>query len=144
MQQEQELIIPFWDSSVNVVTRLGRGKRFSLHCIWDTATEYGGYSPGIKRPGHELDHSPLSHAKVKNVWSYTCISPYVVTTCGVIKHRDSCTFILHYMALMSNQFLASLIHFCNTYHKPETNFEPQLCDTSSRVTRALSRFQNCH
>jgi hypothetical protein len=26
---------------------------------------------GLKRPGHEADHSPPSSAKVKNVWSYT-------------------------------------------------------------------------
>ena len=26
---------------------------------------------GIKQLGHEVDHSPLSSAKVKNVWSYT-------------------------------------------------------------------------
>jgi hypothetical protein len=25
---------------------------------------------GIKRPGHEFDHSPSSTAKVKKVWSY--------------------------------------------------------------------------
>jgi hypothetical protein len=91
--------MPFWDSSVNIVTRLGRGKRFSLHCIWDTATEYVGYFPGVKRPGQEPDHSALFCAKVKNVWSYTYTSPYVVMTWGVIKHRDRFTFTIHYTAL---------------------------------------------
>jgi len=27
--------------------------------------------PGIKRPGHGADHSPLSSAGVKTMWSYT-------------------------------------------------------------------------
>jgi len=26
---------------------------------------------GMKQLGHEVEHSPLSSAKVKNVWSYT-------------------------------------------------------------------------
>jgi hypothetical protein len=28
-------------------------------------------SLGLKRPGHEADHSPPSSADVKNAWSYT-------------------------------------------------------------------------
>jgi len=31
--------------------------------------------PGIKRPGREAYHSPLSRAEVKNAWSYICIPP---------------------------------------------------------------------
>jgi hypothetical protein len=31
----------------------------------------GTLSLGIKRPGREADHSPLSSAEVKNAWSYT-------------------------------------------------------------------------
>jgi hypothetical protein len=26
--------------------------------------------PGVKRPGHEADHSPPTSAKVKNTWIY--------------------------------------------------------------------------
>jgi hypothetical protein len=33
------------------------------------------FSPGIKRPEPEADHSPPSWAEVKNAWSYTSISP---------------------------------------------------------------------
>jgi len=29
------------------------------------------FFPGVKQPGHELDHPPPSSAKVKNEWSYT-------------------------------------------------------------------------
>jgi hypothetical protein len=36
----------------------------------------GAVSLGVKRPGHEADHSPPSSAEVKNVWSYTSTSQY--------------------------------------------------------------------
>jgi len=29
----------------------------------------GALSMGVKQPGHKADHSPLSSAEVKNVWS---------------------------------------------------------------------------
>jgi hypothetical protein len=32
-------------------------------------------SLGVKRPGRETDHSPLSSAEVKNAWSYTSTPP---------------------------------------------------------------------
>jgi hypothetical protein len=32
--------------------------------------------PGKKRPGHEVDYSPPSSAKVKNEWSYTSAPPW--------------------------------------------------------------------
>jgi hypothetical protein len=31
----------------------------------------------VKWPGNAADHSPLSTAKVKNVWSYTSTLPYI-------------------------------------------------------------------
>jgi hypothetical protein len=36
----------------------------------------GGFSPGVKRPGREADHSPLASAEVKNTWIYTFTPPY--------------------------------------------------------------------
>jgi hypothetical protein len=36
----------------------------------------GGFSPGIKRPGREADHSPPAGAEVKKMWTYTSTSPY--------------------------------------------------------------------
>jgi len=33
------------------------------------------FTPEVKQPGHEVDHSPPSNAKVKNVWSYTSAPP---------------------------------------------------------------------
>jgi hypothetical protein len=35
----------------------------------------GALSLGVKRPGHEADHSPPSCAEVKNAWSYTSTPP---------------------------------------------------------------------
>jgi hypothetical protein len=35
------------------------------------------YFPGVKWPRHEVDYASPSSAKVKNMWRYTSISPYV-------------------------------------------------------------------
>jgi hypothetical protein len=34
--------------------------------------------PGVKRPGREDFHLPLPNAEVKNEWSYSFTSPYVL------------------------------------------------------------------
>jgi hypothetical protein len=36
----------------------------------------GGFSPGVKRPGYEVKHSPLSSAKIMNAWSDVFSPPY--------------------------------------------------------------------
>jgi hypothetical protein len=47
--------------------------------------------PGVKRPGHEANHSSPSSAKVKNEWSYT-------STPSVCLHGvDREDFILFYL-----------------------------------------------
>jgi len=52
-------------------------------------TEY--LSLGVKQPGHEGDHSPLSSAEVKNAWSYTFTSQHAfMVWCS--KHGDNFTF----------------------------------------------------
>jgi hypothetical protein len=33
-------------------------------------------SPGVKRPGHEAEHSPPTSAEVKKTWIYTSTPPY--------------------------------------------------------------------
>jgi len=38
-------------------------------------TGTGLFPPGVKRPGHEADHSPLSSTEVKNAWNSTCTLP---------------------------------------------------------------------
>jgi hypothetical protein len=52
----------------------------------------GALSLGIKRLGREVDHSPPSSAEIKNEWSYTYTSPYVLWC--LIKLRDNFTFTL--------------------------------------------------
>jgi hypothetical protein len=44
-------------------------------------------SLGVKRPGREIDHYPLSKAEVKNGWSYTSIE----STCIHGAYRDNFT-----------------------------------------------------
>jgi hypothetical protein len=36
----------------------------------------GVLSPGVKRQGHEADHSPAASAQVKKMWLYTSTPPY--------------------------------------------------------------------
>jgi hypothetical protein len=38
----------------------------------------GGPSPGLKRPGREVDHSPPASAEVKEMWIYTSTPPYAL------------------------------------------------------------------
>jgi len=53
-------------------------------------------SLGVKWPWCEADHSPPSSTKVRNVWSYTSIPPYVFMAWYSVKHRDNFTFTLPY------------------------------------------------
>jgi hypothetical protein len=55
----------------------------------------GAFSLGVKRPGREADHSPLSSAEVKNAWSYTSTPQYVFRAWCLVKHRDNFTFTIH-------------------------------------------------
>jgi hypothetical protein len=49
----------------------------------------GSIYQGVKRPGHEADHTPPSSAKVKNVWSYTSTPLSVFMAQCLIKHREN-------------------------------------------------------
>jgi len=50
---------------------------------------------GVKRPGREADHSPLSGAKVKNSWSYTPIPQYASLVWCSVKKENIGTNLLH-------------------------------------------------
>jgi hypothetical protein len=52
----------------------------------------GALSLGVKRPGHEAEHSPPSSAKVKNEWNCTSITPYIFMAWCSISTRDYFTF----------------------------------------------------
>jgi hypothetical protein len=52
----------------------------------------GAFPLGVKRPGREADHSPLSDAEVKNAWSYTSTPQYVFMAWCLVEHRGNVTF----------------------------------------------------
>jgi hypothetical protein len=54
----------------------------------------GVLSLGLKRPGHEADHSPPSSAEVKNAWRYTSAPQYVFMAWCLVKHKNTFTFII--------------------------------------------------
>jgi len=56
-----------------------------------------GSFPGEKQQGHEDDHSPPSSAEVKNAWSNTSTSSYVLTEWFLLKH------IIRHYAVVLNQ-----------------------------------------
>jgi hypothetical protein len=37
----------------------------------------GDFSPELKRPGREANHTPPTSAQVKKTWTYTSTAPYV-------------------------------------------------------------------
>jgi hypothetical protein len=52
------------------------GSRISLQTgseVHPTSIQWvpGALSPGVKRPGREVDHSPPASAEVKKMWIYT-------------------------------------------------------------------------
>jgi hypothetical protein len=72
------------DSVVGIATGYGRVKNF-LHVAQTGSrvhpTSYpmgtGGFSSGVKRPGHEADHSPQASAEVTKMWIDTSAPPYI-------------------------------------------------------------------
>jgi hypothetical protein len=58
----------------------------------------GALSLGVKRPGHEADHSPPSSAEVKNAWGYTSTPPICLH--GVVPSQSPGTILpLHCLKL---------------------------------------------
>lgn len=47
----------------------------------------------VKWLGHEANHSYLSSARVKNVWSYTSTTHCTLILWCLIKHKDSCLYM---------------------------------------------------
>jgi hypothetical protein len=52
--------------------------------------DVGGFSPEVKRPGLEADHSPSSSAEVKNEWSCTPQYVFMAWYLFQIKGHISC------------------------------------------------------
>jgi hypothetical protein len=89
------LHVKSWDSSVSIATGYGLddqgvrvrvqwGQEFSLvHVIQTLGSTQPpvqwvleALSSGVKRQGHEADHSPPASAEVKKMWIYTSTPPY--------------------------------------------------------------------
>jgi hypothetical protein len=53
--------------------------------LWGSSLLFSGYWGlflwGLKQMGHEVDHSPLSNAEVKNEWCCTSTAPYAFVGC---------------------------------------------------------------
>jgi hypothetical protein len=54
----------------------------------------GAISLGVKRPGHEADHSHPSNAEVNNAWSYTSTPQYKLIKWCSVKAQGQLTFTL--------------------------------------------------
>jgi hypothetical protein len=57
----------------------------------------GAFSLGLKRMGHEADHSPPSSAEVNNVWSYTSISLMFSWRGAQLKKAQGQLYLLPYL-----------------------------------------------
>jgi hypothetical protein len=57
-------------------------------------------SPGVDRSGYEAEHSLPSSAEVKNAWSFTSISSYVLMAWCLIKHGRITDFFHDNMQFM--------------------------------------------
>jgi hypothetical protein len=81
---------------------------------------------GVKRPGHEADHSPPSSAEVKNVWSYTS-APTISLRGVVLSYKKGTETTLHIPSDISHPqkaddgfldsrfiFMRTHVHICAT------------------------------
>jgi hypothetical protein len=77
----------------------GRGNRLSLlqkhpDRLWGPhnliRNGYRGFSPGVKRPGCEVNHSPPPSTEKRNKWSYTSTPPTFLHA----EDKDNFTFDL--------------------------------------------------
>jgi hypothetical protein len=54
----------------------------------------GALSPGVRQPVCKADHLPVFSAELKNVWSYTSISSYLIMVRCLVKQRENFIFTL--------------------------------------------------
>jgi hypothetical protein len=52
-------------------------------------------SPGVKRPGREAEHLPVSSAEVKKTWIYTSIPLYAFMAYCLLRYSDNFTFTFY-------------------------------------------------
>jgi hypothetical protein len=95
-----------------------------------------GFFQGVKRPGHEADHSPLPSAEVKNGWRYTSTTSYVF---------KAWTWTLHTLIVTMQYVQASwYIHRYSCHYKLEEQVVPQLTYPCLKGCSSLQRLRLCH
>jgi hypothetical protein len=97
------LVLFCYYSSVNIATKLRAGRpefdsRQGLGIFLITTASrlalasypvgIKGFSPGVKRPEHEANHSSSSGVEVKNALSYTSTDIYVFIEWCLVKPKD--------------------------------------------------------
>jgi hypothetical protein len=101
--------------------------------------EYQGlFCRGLKQPGREADHSPLTSAKVKKTWMYTSTPPYVFMAQCLVKHpllsvgvfhvgiRGSCWALLSFYVILNVFILGFCILLLVHYQGNRKNLLEQL------------------
>jgi len=79
----------------------------------------GTVSLGVKRPGHEADHSLPSSAEVKIAWSYTSAPQYAfMAWCSVKRAQRKLYFTLLYLTL-PNLYLYRLLYVIYSFKEGE-------------------------
>jgi hypothetical protein len=109
-----------------------------------------------KRPGRETDHSPLSSAEIKNVWSYTSTTAVVLHS--VVLSSAQWQLYLYLYRIYPHRFLELSSHFTTEELMPElphlriqtmtqkqvqkkSNYNPTLTSTYTLKTTSKSTLQ---
>jgi hypothetical protein len=71
----------------------------------------GLFSPRVKRPGREADHSPPYSAEVKNAWIYNSTSPYAFKSWCSVKKKKIYSFLWQRIFLIKLIVISWLINF---------------------------------
>ena len=80
-----------------------------------------GFFPGVKQPGHKINHSLPSSTKVKNMYSHTSTPP----VCVLVMEKDNFTiqsfvnFVTRYNGIYSVNLKAYLLKAISQYNKNE-------------------------
>jgi hypothetical protein len=110
----------------------------------DHVASYPIFLPGVKRPELESDHSPLCSAEVKNAWSCTSTTPYLITLWCLIQVRGNFTLagfeVLTRVVMKSRPTVGPCCHHFESRRLSETrNQQAESKVTSTRVVSFISR-----
>jgi hypothetical protein len=104
----------------------------------------GSLSPGVKRPGREVDHSPPTSAEVKKVWIYTSAAPYAFMAWCLISRAQEQLYLytVEFLGLGISPLQGLCLH--TQQHRYRINAHRHLClewDSSPRYQRSSARRQ---